>query len=462
MRLIVLRSLRVAPILATLAAPAGAANFDVNIGASLTFSPSTLAIQVGDSVTWHNNGGGFHNVVADDGSFRCAEGCADQGGNGDPSGAAWSFTRTFNLAGTVGYYCEVHGFSGGGMNGSITVQPSGGGDQAGMLAFSQAAYSIGEAGGSATITVRRLAGDDGAVTVHYATGGGSATAGADYSATSGTLSWANNDDTNKSFAVPITNDTLAESGETIGLDLSAATGGAVIDGTLGHATLTINDNDGTGGTVPVAPTHLTAAADSIASIMLDWEDKATIETGYEVERRALGGTFQKIDDLPANSTSYMDAGLPAATHFDYRVRAVNGAGTSPYSNEAGAATDAPIAPCVANSTTLCLNGGRFSARVHWRTSSDAGEAQTVPLPSAPDSGLFYFFSASNIEMLIKVLNACVPTLGNKYWVFYAATTNVEFTLTVTDTQRGKVKVYFNPLNRTAPPVQDVSAFATCP
>jgi hypothetical protein len=63
-------------------------------------------------------------------------------------------------------------------------------------------------------------------------------------------------------------------------------------------------------------------------------------------------------------------------------------------------------------------------------------------------------------MLVKVLNAC--GLNQRYWVFYAATTNVEFTLTVTDTQTGKTKVYFNPINTPAPPVQDTSAFATCP
>ena len=85
----------------------------------------------------------------------------------------------------------------------------------------------------------------------------------------------------------------------------------------------------------------------------------------------------------------------------------------------------------------------------------------VPLPSAPDSGLFYFFAPSNIEMLIKVLNACVPPF-NRYWVFFAATTNVEFGVVVTDTQNGKTRAYYNPLNRTAPPVQDVDAFATCP
>ena len=64
-------------------------------------------------------------------------------------------------------------------------------------------------------------------------------------------------------------------------------------------------------------------------------------------------------------------------------------------------------------------------------------------------------------MLIKVLNACTFSTP-RYWVFYAATTNVQLVVTVTDSQTGKVKVYFNPLNTTAAPVQDVDAFATCP
>ena len=65
-------------------------------------------------------------------------------------------------------------------------------------------------------------------------------------------------------------------------------------------------------------------------------------------------------------------------------------------------------------------------------------------------------------MLVKVLNACIPALGNHYWVFFAATTNVQFTLTVTDTHSGQVKTYSNALNHAASPVQDTNAFATCP
>jgi plastocyanin len=84
------------------------------------FSPRELTVHAGDTVTWVNQGG-FHNVTADDGSFRCAEGCS--GAAGDPSSAAWTFTRTFTAVGRKAYYCEVHGGPGGsGMSGVITVE----------------------------------------------------------------------------------------------------------------------------------------------------------------------------------------------------------------------------------------------------------------------------------------------------------------------------------------------------
>src|SRR5215469_8946656 len=60
--------------------------------AILAFSPSQLTITAGDSVTFQNLGGAAHNVHADDNSFRCANGCDGQGGDGTPSSANWSFT----------------------------------------------------------------------------------------------------------------------------------------------------------------------------------------------------------------------------------------------------------------------------------------------------------------------------------------------------------------------------------
>jgi hypothetical protein len=63
-------------------------------------------------------------------------------------------------------------------------------------------------------------------------------------------------------------------------------------------------------------------------------------------------------------------------------------------------------------------------------------------------------------MLIKVLDGC--NINNRYWVFAAATTNVEYTLRVTDTETGASKQYRNPLGQASPAITDTSAFATCP
>lgn len=115
--------------------------------------------------------------------------------------------------------------------------------QAGSLAFSAAAYSIGEAGPLATITVKRTGGSDGAVSVQYATvAGGTATPGFDYTAASGTLNWAAGNAADKTFTVAIVDDSLNEPNETINLALSNPGGGAAL-ANPSTATLTIVDND---------------------------------------------------------------------------------------------------------------------------------------------------------------------------------------------------------------------------
>jgi plastocyanin len=91
-------------------------------GQGLSFSPQTIDITAGDTVTFLNFGG-VHNVVADDGSFRCAHGCDNDGhgGNGAATGQLWLVSIDFPNAGTVGYFCETHGAPGTGMFGTINV-----------------------------------------------------------------------------------------------------------------------------------------------------------------------------------------------------------------------------------------------------------------------------------------------------------------------------------------------------
>lgn len=110
--------------------------------------------------------------------------------------------------------------------------------------------------------------------------------------------------------------------------------------------------------------------------------------------------------------------------------------------------------------TLPLLSGRFEVTMDWRSSAGSGFQPARLLSSTDNAGNLYFNNPNNAELLIKVLNAC--SLNNRYWVFYAATTNVQFTITVTDTLRGVTKTYTNPLNNPAGPIQDTNAFATCP
>lgn len=124
------------------------------------------------------------------------------------------------------------------------------------------------------------------------------------------------------------------------------------------------------------------------------------------------------------------------------------------------ASVAPVISCTPGTAVTCLADDRFQTRVFWRTQfGTRGPAPLVPVTS-DDSGLFYFFDQNNWELLLKVLNGC--PVNNHFWVFAGATTNVEVTVTVVDTQTQDVKTYFNPLGNPAPPVQDTSAFATCP
>ncbi|MCP4658304.1 MAG: PKD domain-containing protein, partial [bacterium] len=119
-----------------------------------------------------------------------------------------------------------------------------------------------------------------------------------------------------------------------------------------------------------------------------------------------------------------------------------------------------VTPCVEGTETLCLSDDRFRVEVRWRDfDGNTGSGRMVPFGS-DDSGLFWFFDAANWEMLVKVLDGCA--VNDHYWVFAAATTNVEYTLEVTDTETAGSRSYFNELGVSSPATTDATAFDTCP
>ncbi len=121
-----------------------------------------------------------------------------------------------------------------------------------------------------------------------------------------------------------------------------------------------------------------------------------------------------------------------------------------------ARTDARAATgvCVPGPTRLCLQGGRFAVEAVWKDfQGRTGTGTAVPLSG--DTGYFWFFAPTNVEVVAKVLDG--RALGGKFWFFYGALSNVEYTLTVTDTQTGAVKTYKNPSGQFGS-VADTAAF----
>jgi Ca2+-binding RTX toxin-like protein len=115
------------------------------------------------------------------------------------------------------------------------------------LQFSAGAFSVEEGGAQASVTVVR-SGSTGQVSVAYTTSGGSATAGADYAFTQGSLEWGDGDGASKTITVPVVDDGDPEQDETVTLALSNPGGGAIL-GAADTAVLTITDNDAIGGQV---------------------------------------------------------------------------------------------------------------------------------------------------------------------------------------------------------------------
>jgi hypothetical protein len=161
------------------------------------------------------------------------------------------------------------------------------------------------------------------------------------------------------------------------------------------------------------------------------------------------------------STTQMAATLPAsallASAASKSVAVMNPAAA--LSANAAAVAVTAVSGCPGDASTLCLNGGRFLVRADWTDAAgNTGHATAVSLTG--DTGYFWFFSASNIEVVVKALNGCA--FNSNYWVFGGGLTNVDVLLTVVDTQRGTTKTYRNTLNTAFAPIQDTTAFATCP
>ncbi len=95
-------------------------------------------------------------------------------------------------------------------------------------------------------------------------------------------------------------------------------------------------------------------------------------------------------------------------------------------------------PCKPGRNTICLMKNRFRAEVVWQNQFDGSSGVGLALPQTDVTGFFSFGDPKNIELLVKMLD-----FGGTVKLFYGQLTNLQFTLTVTDTRSGVTNTYRN-------------------
>ncbi len=218
--------------------------------------------------------------------------------------------------------------------------------------------------------------------------------------------------------------------------------------------------------VPAAPTTEDVVMVVVESV---WHDGCVPGfTGLEVELGTTGlhyvvtltGGPGRDEGCPAAVTGFkVEAPLGHVPEGTHEVVVLGRDRTSPdFLVEFGTRTftvTAGSAPA-----ELVLHGGRFRVEVAWTDfAGNKGAGRVVPGAGA-ESGLFWYFSPGNWELLLKVLDACA--YNGRWWVLGAAATNVHYVITVRDTLTGDTWTYENPLGNRSPAILDTDAFDACP
>lgn len=179
----------------------------------------------------------------------------------------------------------------------------------------------------------------------------------------------------------------------------------------------------------------------------------------------VGVTLTIDDTLTGVSSSYVNpVGVPFVPIQDIDAldacTAEDESGLSEPSIEAESPdSSSEIAPCDEDEEQLCLGAeDRFRVSVHWSSPQGASGAGS-PVRPLIDTGYFWFFDPENVELVVKVLDGCA--LNGHFWIFAGGLTDVETTLTVSDTVTGATKVYTSAQGEPFVPILDAEALLIC-
>ncbi len=187
----------------------------------------------------------------------------------------------------------------------------------------------------------------------------------------------------------------------------------------------------------------------------------TVTGAVQEYRNEPGRQADAFTDNAAFPGSCIDSATAAAVAGDSGSLPVKAPSSGPPPARHLAASTSVTTPaedgsCMETASTMCLQGGRYEVTVEWSDLEGRSGAGRTAGPRTDDSGLFHFFSPTNWEILIKVLDGC--SFNQHHWVFAASATDVGFDLRVRDTETGRVRQYTKQAGNPARALVDVSAF----
>ena len=325
--------------------------------------------------------------------------------------------------------------------------------------LSVAAAQALESAGAVVFDVRLSTSASSGVEVDYATadgpGASGAEAGSDYTATQGTLTFPAGSSVQQ-IRVPVMDDAEDEGAtETFTLSLSRprnttlAGGGSVL-----RVTGTIRDDDFGLPTAAFTVEGATCDADLCGAVTGEAVRFMDMSSGTVRSRRwEFGDGASSQGRRPEHAWS-------SPGFHEVTLWVSDGATESTASRKFLVEAAEPLGTCAADAETLCLQDSRYAVGVDWWTAAGESGAGSVVYEGTNDSGLFTFFNRENWEVLIKVLDGCA--LNGHVWVYGASTTDLGYTIRVTDmvtgTVTGTVKEYRNEPGLPAAAITDATAF----
>ena len=249
----------------------------------------------------------------------------------------------------------------------------------GNLQFAADNYAVAQSSGEATVTVDRTGGSAGSISVAYATSNGTAVAGTDFTATSGTLDWADGNSSSRTVRIPVSTSTPFAGSKTFTLRLSNPTSGADLGSPTG-TTVTISGSGG-GSSPPSAPSNLTLVNQGGP---LDYDDNNAIPnelTNYqEIEWSPATAGGYAIDHYRIYRNGAAYATISAPTQFQGYIVGNTLTVTSVIS---GTVTPGPRWSGSGVKTGTMINGLQASGTTGGAGTYPVNLSQTVGSPGAP-------------------------------------------------------------------------------